>query len=114
MEYNVYIAIPEDNFKKDDVLCNYMDMVYASTDEKIAMRCLDSTKDVIHVIEASIPANKIGYMPLRNHEYDPDVDVYVDDVRQPKVFLINHRNITLKNRKIIKCSGSDTCCSSDT
>ena len=104
MEYNVYIAIPEKNFKNDDVLCNYMDMVYASTDEKIAMRCVDSSEDTIHVIEASVPANKIGYMPLRNHDYDPAVDVYVDDVRRPKVFLINHRNITLKNRKIIKKS----------
>ena len=94
--YDVFIAIPKSNFQKKDTLCNYMDMVYASTDKNIAMRCLDSNRKDVVVLDASIPCDNIGYMPLTNNDYDPNVTVYVDNINEPKIFLINHRNIYVK------------------
>lgn len=105
---DVFIPIPQSNFEREDVLGNYprgaRDMVYAATDESVARRYLDDRDETIHIIEASLPLNNVGYAPLRSSEYDPTVDVYVDDVRRPSIFLIQHRDLVLKKGKIIEKS----------
>lgn len=105
---DVFIPIPQSNFDREDVLGNYpsaeRDMVYASTDESVARRYLDDRDETIHIIEASLRLNNVGYAPLRSAEYDPTVDVYVDDVRRPSIFLIQHRDLVLKKGKIIEKS----------